>query len=96
LLRKERQEPSPREASLDINLPGAMRHRDLKDRLCEIDGDGRMLHPGLLLPLAVTGREPWHDDAVRQEESITSAAAAAFATSIGGRFGAPGTSGDEF
>jgi hypothetical protein len=71
-LREERQEPIAGEAPLVSNVARSMRDRDLKDRLCEIDSDGRMLHldsscrgpqeavsPGTMMP---------H----RQEESIPS------------------------
>jgi hypothetical protein len=53
-----------------------MRYGNLKHRLCEIDGDGRMLHLDSSLPWPVTRPDTdWHDDAARQEESIPSLAA---------------------
>src|SRR5882762_1051942 len=53
-----------------------MRDGNLKDRLCEVDGDGRMLHVGSSLPWpSMRPIHRWHHDAARQEESIPSLAA---------------------
>src|SRR5258705_9125051 len=50
-----------------------MRDGNLKDRLCEVDGDGRMLHVGSSLPWpSMRPIHRWHHDAARQEESIPS------------------------
>jgi hypothetical protein len=43
-LGKECYESIAREPPFFINPPRPMRHGNLKHRLCEIDGDGRMLH----------------------------------------------------
>jgi len=48
---------------------------DLEDGLGEVDGDGCMLHGGLLLPCGLRDRKwLWHDDAAasHEEESIPS------------------------
>ena len=56
LLREERQEAIAREPPFFIDATGAMRHRDLKHGLCEIDSDGRMLHVDSSLPWPSRGR----------------------------------------
>jgi hypothetical protein len=38
------------EPAFFVDVPRMMRDRDLKDRFCEIDGDGRMLHVDSSLP----------------------------------------------
>jgi hypothetical protein len=78
LLGEIRQEPAARQSSLFMNLTRSSRDGDLKHRLCEVDGDGRMLHVDSSMPWPVTSPlTDWHDDAARQEESIPSAAATA-------------------
>src|SRR5438093_1449682 len=64
LLREECEEAITGEPSFVIDRPGAMRDGDLENRLCEIDGDGRMLHVDSSLPWP--SKRPfhqWHDDA---------------------------------
>jgi hypothetical protein len=64
LLGEVRQEPVTRQASLSIDSPSVRRDRDLKHGLCEIDGNGRMLHPDPSLPWPSTRPfSAWHDDA---------------------------------
>ena len=43
-LREERQESIARKPSFFVEMARPMRHGHLEDGLCEIDGDGRMLH----------------------------------------------------
>ena len=50
LLGEERQESLPRQSSLVVDSTGAVRDGDLEHGLCEIDGDGRMLHLDSSLP----------------------------------------------
>jgi hypothetical protein len=63
------------QSSFFVGMTRPMRYGNLKRRLCEIDGDGRMLHVDSSLPWPVTRPyTDWHDDAARQEESIPSLA----------------------
>src|SRR5829696_1289341 len=56
-----------------VDVAGAARDRNLKDRLCEVDGDGRMLHGDSSSPWpSMRPIHRWHNDAARQEESIPS------------------------
>ena len=59
------------EPAFFVDVPRMMRDRDLKDRFCEIDGDGRMLHVDSCLKRPF---HRWHKDAERPEESIPSPA----------------------
>jgi hypothetical protein len=55
-LGEELEKAIARESPFFIDAAGLMRHSDLKHRLCEIDGDGRMLH--------VDSSLPWPQEAV--------------------------------
>jgi hypothetical protein len=77
LLRHIQTESRARETTVFLDVTRPPRHGDLEDRLCEVDGDGRMLHVDSSMPWPVTRPfTDWHDDAAWQEESIPSAAAA--------------------
>jgi hypothetical protein len=49
-LSEVRQKSSARQPPFFVDVTRPMRHRHLKHRLCEIDGDGRMLHLDSSLP----------------------------------------------
>jgi hypothetical protein len=75
-LREERQQSIAREPPFFIHAAWPMRYGNLKDRLCEVDGDGRMLHVGSSLPWP--SKRPLQLGTMmphRQEESIPSLAA---------------------
>ena len=44
--REEGQEPRPAQPMLFVDSPRSMLDGYVKDRLCEVDGDGRLLHEG--------------------------------------------------
>jgi hypothetical protein len=58
LLREVGEKSLARESFLRVDAPCTMRDRNLKHRLCEIDGDGRMLHVDTSFPLPTRGRTP--------------------------------------
>jgi hypothetical protein len=74
-LREELEQAIARKPAFLIDAAGMLRDGDLKHRLCEINGDGRMLHVDSSLPWPREAVYRWHDDAARQEESIPSLAA---------------------
>ena len=41
---KEREEPRTAQSMLGIDPTGRVRNGDLKDRFCDVNGDGRMLY----------------------------------------------------
>ena len=41
---EERQEPCAAQPMLFVHPTGMVRHGDLEDGLCDVNGDGRMLH----------------------------------------------------
>jgi hypothetical protein len=63
LLREEQQKAIAGETPFVIDVARSMRDSHLKHGLCEIDGDGRMLHGDSSLPWPSRGRFTWHDDA---------------------------------
>ena len=62
---EEAQESVSGEADFFVDATRALRDGDLEDGLCEIDGDGRILHEvGSSLPWPVEADFVWHNDAV--------------------------------